>query len=51
MLTAFFYLQIGFNKSKLFATAPSDVVNILASEPVTANFHRYCVTKEVGIEL
>ncbi|XP_065342387.1 gamma-glutamyl hydrolase-like [Cloeon dipterum] len=37
----------GFNQSKLFAPALPAVVNILANEAVTANFHRYCVTKEL----
>ncbi|XP_059469922.1 gamma-glutamyl hydrolase-like [Neocloeon triangulifer] len=42
--------EIGFNKSKIFSPAPSSVVDILATEPVTANFHRWCVTKELLTE-
>uniref|UniRef100_A0AAG5DEB5 folate gamma-glutamyl hydrolase n=1 Tax=Anopheles atroparvus TaxID=41427 RepID=A0AAG5DEB5_ANOAO len=34
-----------FRKSRLFADAPNDVVDILSSEPVTANFHQFCVTE------
>ncbi|XP_014472570.1 PREDICTED: chitobiosyldiphosphodolichol beta-mannosyltransferase-like [Dinoponera quadriceps] len=35
-----------FNKSNLFQYAPSDVVEILKLERVTANFHMFCVTEE-----
>lgn len=38
-----------FRDSKLFGKAPQDVVNILSTEPVTANFHQFCITKEVII--
>lgn len=34
-----------FRKSRLFADAPNYVVDILSSEPVTANFHQFCVTE------
>ncbi|KFB47116.1 AGAP006670-PA-like protein [Anopheles sinensis] len=34
-----------FRKSRLFASAPNEIVDILSSEPVTANFHQYCVTE------
>jgi len=35
-----------FRQSKLFGKAPDDIVNILSTEPVTPNFHQFCVTKE-----
>ncbi|EAA11416.4 AGAP006670-PA [Anopheles gambiae str. PEST] len=34
-----------FRKSRLFASAPNDVIDILSNEPVTANFHQFCVTE------
>uniref|UniRef100_A0A182PMI1 folate gamma-glutamyl hydrolase n=1 Tax=Anopheles epiroticus TaxID=199890 RepID=A0A182PMI1_9DIPT len=34
-----------FRKSRLFARAPNDVIDILSNEPVTANFHQFCVTE------
>ncbi|XP_053674477.1 gamma-glutamyl hydrolase-like [Anopheles nili] len=34
-----------FRKSRLFANAPNDVIDILSAEPVTANFHQFCVTE------
>ncbi|XP_052861337.1 gamma-glutamyl hydrolase A-like isoform X1 [Anopheles cruzii] len=34
-----------FRKSRLFAQAPNDVVEILANEAVTANFHQFCITE------
>ncbi|XP_052893484.1 gamma-glutamyl hydrolase-like isoform X1 [Anopheles moucheti] len=34
-----------FRKSRLFADAPNDVIDILSNEPVTANFHQFCVTE------
>ncbi|XP_055535695.1 gamma-glutamyl hydrolase-like isoform X2 [Wyeomyia smithii] len=37
--------EIDFRKSRMFGSAPDDVVEILASEPVTPNFHQYCVTQ------
>lgn len=36
-----------FRNSKLFGAAPADIVHILSTEPVTSNFHQFCVTKEV----
>ncbi|XP_063994829.1 chitobiosyldiphosphodolichol beta-mannosyltransferase-like [Diachasmimorpha longicaudata] len=36
----------GFMESRMFENAPSDVIDILKKEKVTANFHRYCVTEE-----
>lgn len=36
----------GFEKSKLFCDASSDIIDILRDEDVTINFHRYCVTKK-----
>ncbi|XP_008214312.2 chitobiosyldiphosphodolichol beta-mannosyltransferase isoform X2 [Nasonia vitripennis] len=35
-----------FRDSRLFGKAPSDVIQILRSENVTGNYHRYCVTQE-----
>lgn len=35
-----------FQKGRLFANAPSDVIDILTYENVTANYHQYCVTEE-----
>lgn len=35
-----------FRNSRLFEKAPEDVVKILANEPVTPNFHQYCVTEQ-----
>ncbi|XP_039445076.1 gamma-glutamyl hydrolase-like isoform X3 [Culex pipiens pallens] len=35
-----------FRTSRLFAKAPEDVVQILANEPVTANFHQFCTTEQ-----
>lgn len=43
---AFEYLD--FRNSRLFGSCPDDIVEILASQPVTANFHQFCVTKEVS---
>lgn len=34
-----------FRMSRLFADAPNDVIDILSNEPVTANFHQFCVTE------
>lgn len=33
----------------MFGSAPDDVVHILATERVTANFHSYCTTQQVGL--
>ncbi|KAJ6621049.1 Gamma-glutamyl hydrolase A, partial [Pseudolycoriella hygida] len=35
-----------FRSSRLFGNAPDDIVHILSTEPVTPNFHQFCVTKE-----
>ncbi|KAJ1529678.1 hypothetical protein ONE63_006434 [Megalurothrips usitatus] len=35
-----------YKKSKLFGSAPSDVLELLSSKPVTTNFHRFCLTQE-----
>lgn len=32
--------------SKMFRNAPQDIRDILAKEPVTANFHKFCLTRE-----
>ncbi|XP_055630730.1 gamma-glutamyl hydrolase-like isoform X2 [Toxorhynchites rutilus septentrionalis] len=34
-----------FKQSRMFGGAPEDVLSILANEPVTSNFHQYCVTE------
>lgn len=36
-----------FRNSRLFGSCPDDIIQILSSQPVTANFHQFCVTKEV----
>lgn len=35
----------GYNTSKLYANVPDDILNILTSENVTANFHHFCITE------
>lgn len=44
----------GFRQSTMFKRASDEIVNILSTEPVTSNFHHYCVTendlKTVGID-
>jgi gamma-glutamyl hydrolase len=35
--------------SRLFHNAPSDVVNALSNEPITSNFHQFCVTEKVNL--
>ncbi|XP_011874353.1 PREDICTED: gamma-glutamyl hydrolase-like [Vollenhovia emeryi] len=35
-----------FRKSNLFKNAPPDVLTILTTKNVTANYHRFCVTRE-----
>lgn len=37
-----------YDKSRLFANASADVIHILKTYPVTANFHLYCLTQEVS---
>jgi gamma-glutamyl hydrolase len=37
-----------FRSSRLFAEAPESIINILKNEPVTANFHSYCITEKVS---
>ncbi|XP_043477610.1 gamma-glutamyl hydrolase A-like isoform X2 [Leptopilina heterotoma] len=39
------HFSSGYEKSQMFKNAPKKVVHILHSENVTANFHRFCVTK------
>ncbi|XP_069702026.1 gamma-glutamyl hydrolase A-like [Periplaneta americana] len=36
----------GFNSSRLFSDASQEILNILATENVTANFHHFCLTEE-----
>uniref|UniRef100_A0A1A9X0N4 folate gamma-glutamyl hydrolase n=1 Tax=Glossina brevipalpis TaxID=37001 RepID=A0A1A9X0N4_9MUSC len=38
--------QEGYEKSRLFANASADIIHILKTYPVTANFHLYCFTQE-----
>lgn len=45
------HLFLDFNRSNLFRHAPSDVVEILKSERVTANYHGFCVTEEASVFL
>ncbi|KXJ70954.1 hypothetical protein RP20_CCG021923 [Aedes albopictus] len=35
-----------FREGRMFAETPDEIVEILASEYVTANFHQYCVTEK-----
>ncbi|XP_065074466.1 gamma-glutamyl hydrolase-like isoform X2 [Ochlerotatus camptorhynchus] len=35
-----------FRKSRMFGETPDEIIEILASEPVTPNFHQYCVTEK-----
>lgn len=37
--------------SRLFGRAPTDIIGILTKENITANFHRYCLTKQNMTEL
>lgn len=34
-----------FRKSRLFGKTPDDIVEILIGDPVTANFHNFCLTE------
>lgn len=36
-----------FRSSRLFTAASDEVIEILQKEPVTANFHQFCVTEKV----
>ncbi|KAF4524040.1 hypothetical protein B566_EDAN016023 [Ephemera danica] len=38
--------ETGALQSRMFSPAPDSVLNILAYQQVTSNFHRWCVTKE-----
>lgn len=40
-----------YKSSRMFKNAPADVVKILESEAVTANFHQFCVTEKVEFSL
>lgn len=37
----------GFRSSKMFGSAPDDVIEILATEYVTPNYHQFCTTRQV----
>ena len=37
-----------YKSSKLFGDAPKDILDILESQDVTANFHHFCVTEGVS---
>lgn len=36
----------GYEKSKLFGSAPKEIIKILTNEEVLINFHRFCLTQE-----
>lgn len=38
-----------YRSSRMFKKAPEGIMNILANDPVTSNFHQYCVTEKVEI--
>ena len=35
-----------FNESRLFKNAPNEIITILKNEPVTSNFHQFCITEK-----
>lgn len=37
-----------FRSSRLFGAASDEVIGILQNEPVTSNFHQFCVTEKVN---
>lgn len=37
----------GYGQSRMFSRAPMHIMQSLANEPITANFHQYCVTEQV----
>lgn len=47
----FFCLFIDFNKSRLFRNASENIINILKNYAVTSNFHLYCFTEEVSMNV
>ncbi|XP_044727559.1 uncharacterized protein LOC123291364, partial [Chrysoperla carnea] len=42
--------QYDYTKSRLFKTAPYEIINILKSQSVTANSHSYCITSKDAIK-
>ncbi|XP_026481381.1 gamma-glutamyl hydrolase-like [Ctenocephalides felis] len=36
----------GYGQSRMFSRAPMHIMQSLANEPITANFHQYCVTEQ-----
>lgn len=36
-----------YRESRLFKDAPNETIRILAKEPVTSNYHQFCVTEKV----
>ncbi|KAL1132225.1 hypothetical protein AAG570_010182 [Ranatra chinensis] len=40
------HLQENYNDSKIFKSAPKELIRILEKENVTYNSHRYCITEE-----
>ncbi|XP_071446441.1 gamma-glutamyl hydrolase-like isoform X2 [Hetaerina americana] len=36
----------GYLESRLFRNAPDDIVHLLRNKPMTANFHKFCVTEK-----
>ncbi|XP_055844402.1 gamma-glutamyl hydrolase A [Episyrphus balteatus] len=37
----------GYNTSRLFGSAPTEVISMLKKKNVTANFHQFCITKKI----
>lgn len=40
-----------FKSSRMFKSASDEIVKVLKSEAVTPNFHQYCVTEKVKINI
>lgn len=40
-----------FRSSRLFKDTSENIIKILQTEPVTSNFHQYCVTEKVNVTL
>lgn len=38
---------VGYESSRLFSKAPTDIIEILKSQNVTYNLHRYCLTEPI----
>lgn len=35
----------------MFSSAPTDVIEIMRNEPVTANFHQFCLVESVSLKI